>query len=163
MRTYRIQLVSTAVTAAVDLFETVPTATQMVKLLGIRLGQSSEIGDAQDEELPVTLITGFTTSGSGGSAPVAVPDDVGDAAYGGTLEAFNTTQAVTGTTVTRTLGTWKITAGEFIWLPVPLTENPGGIWIPNNGTTTRAVLRIPAPADSITMYGEIQIGVIGTA
>lgn len=160
MRTYRIQLASTAVTAAVDLFETVPTATQMVKLLGIRLGQTTELTDAQDEELPITLVTGFTTSGSSGSTPVAVPDDVGDSAYGGTLEAFNTTQAVTGTTISRLLGTWKITAGEFLWLPIPLTENPGGIWIPVN---TRAVIRIPAPADSITMAGEIQIGVIGTA
>lgn len=160
MRTYRIQLASTAVTLPVDLFETVPTTTQMVKLLGIRLGQSSEITDAQDEELPVSLVTGFTTSGTGGSVPVALPDDVGDSAYGGTLEAFNTTQAVTGTVLTRLLGTWKITAGEFLWLPIPLTESPGGIWLPIN---TRAVIRIPAPADSITMYGEIQIGVIGTA
>jgi len=163
MRIYRLPLVATAVTAAVDLAEINPNTSQMLKLLGVRLGQSTELGDAQDEELPVSLVTGFTTSGSGGTggAPVtAPPDDVGDSAFGGTCETFNTTQAVSGTVVTRILGTWKLIGGEFLWLPVPLTENPGGIWIPYN---TRAVIRIPAPADSVTIAGEVIFGTVGGA
>lgn len=161
MRIYRLPLVATAVTAAVDLAEINPATSQMLKLLGIRLGQSTELGDAQDEELAVSLVTGFTTSGSSGnSAVTAPPDDVGDAAFGGTCETFNTTQANTGTTITRVLGVWKVTGGEWMWLPVPLTENPGGIWIPYN---TRAVIRIPAPADSITIQGEVLFGTVGGA
>lgn len=161
MRIYRVPLVATAVTAAVDLVEINPNTSQMVKLLGIRIGQSTELGDAQDEELPITLVTGFTTSGSGGNAAVtAPPDDNGDAAFGGTCETFNTTQAVTGTTISRILATWKVIAGEFLWLPVPLTENPGGLWIPYN---TRAVIRIAAPTDSITIGGEVVFGTVGGA
>lgn len=161
MRIYRLPLVATAVTAAIDLAEILPNTSQMVKLLGIRLVQSTELGDAQDENLPVSLVTGFTTSGSGGNTPVvAPPDDVGDSTFSGTCETFNTTQAVTGTVVTRVLGGWKVIGGDFLWLPVPLTENPGGLWIPYN---TRAVIRIPAPADSITISGEVLFGAVGAA
>lgn len=161
MRIYRLPLVATAVTGAVDLAEINPATSQMLKLLGFRLGQSTEVGDAQDEELPVTLVTGHTTSGSGGNAAVtAPPDDVGDSTFGGTCETFNTTQATAGTTIARILGTFKIIQGELLWLPVPFTENPGGIWIPYN---TRAVLRIPAPTDSITFGGEVIFGTVGAA
>ena len=133
----------------------------MLKLLQIRLGQSTELGDAQDEELAVSLVTGFTTSGSGGnSAVTAPPDDVGDSAFGGTCETFNTTQATTGTVITRILGTWKLLAGEFLWLPAPIVENPGGIWIPYN---TRMVIRVGAPADSVTAHGEVVFGTVGGA
>ena len=162
MRIYRLPLVATAVTAAaIDLAEINPNTSQMLKLLGVRLGQSTELGDAQDEELIVSLVTGFSTGGSGGvGSTTAVPDDVGDSAFGGTCKTFSTTQAVSGTTVTRVLGTWKLIGGEFLWLPVPLTENPGGIWIPYN---TRAVIRIPAPADSVTIAGEVIFGTVGGA
>lgn len=159
MRVYQIPIVSTAFTAAVDICEINPNTNQMCKLLEIRLGQSTELSDAQDEELPVSWVTGFTTTGSGGvGATTPVPDDSGDGAFGGTCKTMSTTQAVTGTVVTRILGTWKIIAGEFLWLPVPLLENPGGLWIPYN---TRAVLRVPAPADSITMHGYVKFGVVG--
>lgn len=158
MRIYRLQLAATAVTAAVDLAEINPNTNQMLKLLSMRWGQSTELGDAQDEELPVTLVTGFTTSGSGGnSSVVPIPDEVGDV-FGGTCETFNTTQANTGTTVSRQLGVFKVISGEFIWQPIPLLENPGGIWIPYN---TRAVIRIPAPADSITISGDVVFGTVG--
>ena len=160
MRIYRLPLVATAVTAAVDLAEINPATSQMLKLLHIRLGQSTELGDAQDEELPVKLITGFTTSGSGGNSSVTPEPEPGDAAFGGTCETFNTTQANTGTVKTYIIGTMKVIQGEFIWLPVPFTENPGGIWIPYN---TRAVITIPAPADSITFGGEIIFGTVGAA
>ncbi len=160
MRVYRLQLAATAVTAAVDLAEIVPTTSQMVKLLGVRLCQSTELGDAQDEELIVSLVTGFTSSGSGGNSVTPIVDDVGDAAFGGTCETFNTTQATTGTTVTRVLGGWKVIGGDFLWMPIPFTENPGGIWIPYN---TRAVIRIPAPADSVTITGEVIFGAVGAA
>jgi len=134
----------------------------MLKLIEIRLGQSTELGDAQDEELPVKLITGFTTGGSaGGGSVTAQPDDVGDSAFGGTCKFMSTTQANTGTTVTRILGTWKVTAGDFLWIPVPNgNETPGGLWIPYN---TRAVITLPAPADSITMHGYVKFGTVGGA
>lgn len=158
MRIYRLQLAATAVTAAVDLAEINPATNQMLKLLSMRFGQTTELGDAADEELPVTLVTGFTTSGSVGTgAVVPIPDEVGDV-FGGACETFNTTQANTGTPVSRQLGVFKVIAGEFIWQPVPLLENPGGIWIPYN---TRAVIRIPAPADSITISGEVVFGTVG--
>lgn len=157
MRTYSVDIPATAFTAAVDLLEINPATNQMLKLLEIRLWQTTELGDAQDEVLPITLVTGFTTSGSGGSSATPVPDEVGDV-FGGTCEVMNTTQANTGTTVSRLLGGFKVIGGEWIWLPVPLTDSPAGIWIPYN---TRAVIRTTAPADSVTIAGRVKFGTVG--
>lgn len=157
MRTYRVDIPATAFTAAVDLLEINPATNQMLKLLELKLWQTTELGDAQDEVLPITLVTGFTTSGSAGSAATAVPDEVGDV-FGGSCEVMNTTQANTGTTVSRLLGGFKVIGGEWLWLPVPLTDSPAGIWIPYN---TRAVIRTTAPADSVTIAGYAKFGTVG--
>lgn len=160
MRIYRLPIVATAETAQVDLAEINPTSTQMVKLLQVRLGQTSRVGDAQENELGIQLITGFTTTGSGGNSSVTAVTDQGDAAFTGTCKTLNTTLAVTGTTTTWNLGTWNVRT-EFLWIPVPLNETPGGIWIPNG---LRAVIRTTAaPAASTTMNGEVIFGVVGSA
>jgi hypothetical protein len=156
MRTYRVDIPATALTAAIDLLEINPAVSQMLKLLEVKLWQTTELGDAQDEVLPITLVTGFTSSGNGTSV-TAVPDEVGDV-FGGTCEYMGATQASGGTTVSRSLGGFKLIAGEWLWLPVPLTDSPAGIWIPYN---TRAVIRTTAPADSVTIAGYAKFGTVG--
>jgi hypothetical protein len=160
VRIYRIPLVSTAVTVAID-HEINPAAGQLVKLTEMRWGQATELGDAAEEQLTVSLVTGHTTSGSGGNAAVTAPPDYeGDPTWTGNCETFNTTAASSGTTTTRILGTWAVRT-EFLWIPVPKRDTPPGIWLPYN---VRSVIRISAPADSITWTGGyIEIGVVGAA
>ena len=155
MRFYELQLAATAVTAStVDLAEINAASAKSYCLVEVRLGQTTELTDAADEEIEINWVTGNTTSGSGGNSPTALPVDLGDAAFGGTCETFNTTAATSGTTATRKLFTWKLTQ-EGLWLPIPEKR----IWMPG---ATRGVLRIGAsPADSVTISGTITIAEVG--
>lgn len=87
-----------------DLIEVLPADDKPVKLRGFRLSQISEVGDAAEEGLRITVLRlGATvTSGSGGSAVTPSPlTSSGGAAAGCAVECNNTTVATTsGTTET---------------------------------------------------------------
>ncbi len=95
---------------------------------------------------------GVAVAGSGGSVPTAVPHNVGDVAFGGTVEVNNTTQASAATPIHE--DTFNIQAGWF-YRPTPeerIVISPSGI----------LVVELPvAPADSITMSGTITFEAIG--
>ena len=135
----------TAVTASVDIWEIVAPATGPVVLHRCVIGQTSDVGDAQEEILPVLIKRGQTTSGSGG-APTISTGDLGltGASFGGTLEGLNTTKATAGTILTLYSDPWNV-RGSWDWLPTPETR----IWIPASGRAT--VELAAAPADSITV------------
>jgi len=154
-RHYSLPLVSTAVTAAVDLAEIVTAATHICIIHSIYLHQSTEAGDAQEEQLRLAFKTGQTTSGSGGNTGVTpVPRLLGDAAHGMTVETFNTTKASAGTIVTHGAWPWNLRQA-FEKIFTPETK----IFIP---PSTRATLElVAAPADSVTFEGEILLEVIG--
>lgn len=80
-----------------DLLEVLPADDKPVKLRGWALSQSSEVGDAAEESLRISVIrmAATVTSGSGGSAVTAVPMDSADVAFGGTCECNNATVATT--------------------------------------------------------------------
>jgi len=139
-----------AVTAIQDLFEIVAAADAVVLLHDIHLSQNTDVGDAAEEVLRIELTSGHTTSGSGGSAPTAIPRDIGQAAFGGTIEVNNTTQASAGTIVTKYVWNWNIRVG-FDKIFTPETR-------PRIAPGTRMCLELPAaPADSVTMSGSITI------
>ena len=83
-----------------DLFEVSPASNKPCKLRGFTLGQTSEVGDAAEEGLRISVIRlpATFTSGSGGSAVTPVPMDSADPASGATCEAGNTTVATTSGT-----------------------------------------------------------------
>jgi hypothetical protein len=142
-----------AVTAAQDAFEIVAPSTKCVVIHEIALEQSSDAGDAQAELLRVQAIRGFTTSGSGGSSVTPAPLENGSAAAGSTVEANNTTVATTGTTATLFDRAFNVQIG-FFWQPTPecrVVLSP----------SQRLVVRIPAPADSLTMHGTMIFEEIG--
>jgi hypothetical protein len=97
-RCYSVIFENVAVTAAQDIFELSPADDKPIRILSWELTNVSDFGDAQEEVLRLEWIRGFTTSGSGGTAPTPRPANRSDAAAGFAAEVNNTTQATTGTT-----------------------------------------------------------------
>lgn len=100
-----------AADADVDLFELLPADDKPIRLVGLVLGQSTEVGDTQEEGIRIDIIRlpATVTSGSGGSAPTPAPIDSADAAAGFTAETKNTTVATTsGTAVTVDRCPWNL-------------------------------------------------------
>ncbi len=136
-------------TAVQDLFELSPADEKSIEILAIDLGQTSDTGDAQDEQLQLSIIRGHTSSGSGGTAPTPAPVDPGDAAASFTAEVNNTTIASGGTTVTLFTSAWNVRAGcirSFVDGPFKATQ-----------ANTTIVIRTSAPADAVTMSGTIWV------
>ena len=153
-RLYTAVFNNVAVTAIQDLFEIVAPATGIVLLHDIHISQNTDVGDAAEEVLRIELTSGHTTSGSGGSAVTPIPLDLGDAAFAGTCEVNNTTQASAGTIVTHYVWNWNIRVG-FDKIFTPETR-------PLIRPSRRMCLELPAaPADSLTMSGSITIEEIG--
>lgn len=142
------------VTVQQDLFELTAPATAALYLHSVEITQSSEVGDAQEEGLNILIKRGATTSGSGGTAPTPVPLDPGTTAFGGAVEANNTTKATLGTIVTLYAGNWNV-RGPFLYLPPPEDR----IAIPPSGRLT--VELATTPADVITMSGTLVFHSIG--
>lgn len=147
---YALDLASTAVTTAVDLVEVSPADDRLIEIVAIFLFQTTELGDAAEEILPIQIIRGHTSTGSGGgSAPTARPLKRNAAAFGSTIDTiFNTTIASAGTTHTLLTDGWNVRL-PYVFHPVADEEYPDA----SQGDTT-IVVRLPsAPTDSITMRG----------
>lgn len=153
MAIYFAAFSAVAVTAAQDVFEITATGASLqdsrVKIREIRIGQYSDFGDAQAEILSVTVIRGFTTTGSGGSTITPVADSSLRHAADSTVKANNTTVAVNGTGVTLIADTMNVAAG---WVWQAATDMRDVICLAG---AERLVVRITAPADSLTMNGTI--------
>lgn len=144
-RLFSAAISGVAVTVQQDMWEIVAPSTGSVKFWGFEISQSTEAGDAQDEMLGVQVITGYTTSGSGGSSATAVPLSLGGSAFGGTVETSNTTVATTGTAAIRYASAFNVRAPH-IWLPEDALR-------PIVQASERLVVRVSAPADSVTFWG----------
>lgn len=153
-RMYSVSFTGVAVTAQQDFFELVAPGTISCELHSIYLAQSSDAGDAQDEQLQVAIKSGQTTSGSGGSAPTPIPIDFGDAASGATSEVNNTTKASAGTIVTLHSDAFNVRAG---WAYRPTPEER----IVIRGARRLTVELLTTPADSLTMSGTLYFREIG--
>ena len=152
-RVYRAVAANTAQTASIDLFELNVASTKAVKLLEVHISQATEIGDAAEEMLLVSIKEGMTSSGSGGTVPTSVPVGKGNAAYAGTVETHNTTLSSTGTIVTHLAINWNIRVPlDLIFTPETVIELP---------PSTRLAVNISAPADSVTFGGYIVFEEIG--
>lgn len=149
-RIYNIAVSGVAATVAQDLFEVVSASTGVTILRALEIAQSTEAGDAADEMLQVQIITGYTTSGSGGSSATPVPRSLGMSAYGGTAEINNTTVATTGTAAIHRASAFNVRGG-YVWLPA---EEDMIVVRPSE----RAVVRLAGtPADSITFWATLTI------
>lgn len=150
-RIYSAVTEEVAVTAAQDLVELVSPADAVLIIHQLVVSQSSDAGDSADEQLNILFHLG-STSGSGGSTPTATPFNLGDAAFGGTLEMNNTTQSTEGTIVWSE--SWNIRNGGF-YLPTPLLQY---VVSPSD----RLIIELQtAPADSLTFTTALMFEELG--
>ena len=154
-RMYAVTFTAVAVTAQQDFFEINTGTNQSVEIHSIYIGNTTDAGDAQDEQLSVLIKQGATTSGSGGSAPTPVPLDTTDAAAGFTAEVNNTTKATTGTITTVYATSWNVRATPYPWMFTPEAR----IYVAPSERLT--VELVAAPVDSITMSGVLWAEEIG--
>lgn len=153
-RMYTVAFNAVSVSAAQDVFEITPADDKPCVIHAVYLGQYSDAGDAQDELLGWQIIRGYTTSGSGGSAPTPRPTNRSDAAAGFTAEVNNTTVATTGTTHTLHSDAFNVRAG-LVWIPTPEMRPTV------SQADTTLVVRITAPADAVTLNGTLYVEELG--
>lgn len=122
----RIYTVSVSVTVTnaggdCDLLELLPADDKPCYLRGFSLSQTSEVGDAAEEGLRISIIRLPATVTSGnGTSTTGQPLDSADAAAGFTAETF-------GATVATTSGS-AITLAEFGW---NIRQSPFDFWFPD--------------------------------
>lgn len=150
-RKYSVNFENVAVTAAQDFFEISPADDKPVRLLGLFLSQSTELGDAAEEMLRIQVIRGHSTGGSGGSAQTPVAINPGNPAAAFAAEVNNTTIAADGTAVILHSDTFNVRAGmQLFWTPetAPMASQ---------ANSTIVVRLLANPADSITMGGTLYV------
>jgi hypothetical protein len=147
-RVYICPIDAVAVSAVQDPFEINSASTISLALLSVFIGQSSDAGDAEDEQLRVRIIRDHSTSGSGGSSGTAVPARKGDAAFGGTVEINNTTPATGGSPIILPCDCFNVRGG--------MVHRPTELEIATIHGGGRIVVNFPAaPADALTVSGYI--------
>ncbi len=141
-RVYSSVFDGVTVAAVQDLFEIIAGSTTCVELLSVHLSQEQLIQDAE-EEMWTIAIQGHTgsTTGSGGSTPAVVPTHLGDAAAVAVVEANNTTEMSSGTTVTHHIMNWNVRVPlDLIWIPETR------IWASPTDAITVTLLTTPTSA-----------------
>lgn len=130
-----------------DLFEFDAATDKPLELLSVELGQSSELGDAAEENLRLSVVRGHTTSGNGTSTTPR-PISPNDSACGAACETVASTPASAGTGVVLWAGTWNVRAPGPIFLPLP---QGSGFW--TSGADLLVVRLDAAVADDLTLTG----------
>ncbi len=151
LRCYTVSFSASAQTAAIDFFELITGAGGSLALLGLEIGQTTELGDAAEEQirLQITRATGSYTSGSGGNTGVARPPvRAGEASATFTAETLNTTQIAAGSGALTVVSRYafNLRAGyERFWTPeTAISIGP---------SSALAIGLAAAPADSVTWEG----------
>lgn len=120
-----------------DWLEALPADDKPIRLRGWIVGQTSEVGDAAEEAVRLTVyrMAATITGGSGGSAVTPVPIDSADTAAGFTAECNNTTVATTSgaATIFSELA-WNIRSSPFeFWYPderfCPIAKQGEGLFV----------------------------------
>lgn len=147
-KTFSVTFNGVPVSAQQDFFEINAGSTRTVHLHSFHLSQETNVSDANEKELRIAVKTGATTSGSGGSAPTAVPRVTGDTAFSGTVETNNTTKATAGTIVTHSVRTWNTRVPLDVYYPPDQR-------IGMSGGLRLTVELLTTPLASTTMSGEL--------
>lgn len=153
-RVYTAAFGGVTMAAIQDIFEVVAPSDAIVILHKITLFQITLEGDAEENQLRLQFTFGHTSSGSSGGTITARPNERGTAAFGGTVERNNTSQATGGSPVTPEEDGWNIRV-PYLWVPTPGIRHvlsPG----------ERFVLELPvAPIAAFSGGGSITIEEVG--
>jgi len=157
-RKYSAHFQAVTVTAQQDFFEILAPTDSVVLVHAIEIEQSTEVGDAQEEMLQILLKRGVgsVTSGSGGTTPTAQPVEDGDTAFGGTVEANNTTRMATGSGSIEQLASWS-------WNErVPFNKTFIPELRPNISPGNRLTIELATtPADTMNISGTVWFEEVG--
>jgi hypothetical protein len=151
-RFYTLEFEAQTIAAAsgdYDLFELAPADDKPIEVVEFVLGQSSELGDAAEEQLRLRVIRGHTTSGNG-SATTPRPGNPNDAAAGAACETVGSTIASSGTAINLWSDTMNVRAG-YQWGPRPQGM---GLWC-SQAETLLVVRLMAAVADDLTLSGTL--------
>lgn len=151
---YTVTFSAVAVTAAQECFQLVAPAARWLSIDQIFLGQYSDAGDAMDELLSVLIITGYTVASAGGGAFTPLALDSRRPAATATARINDTTLANTGTAAVRWAETFNVRAGWYLNRDTQQKSRPEQRKI-LIAPGAQCVVRITAPADSITMNGTL--------
>lgn len=141
-RYYTVQFTAVALTAAADLFELTCASERPIRIWGWNVFQTTDLGDANEEVLDLTLQRAVT-AGSGGTSvtPVAMDrESTADTSANRTV----TTAHTSGTVIWRR--GWNIRIPDEFWFTpetAPIVDS----------ATDPVTLTMTAPADSITVSG----------
>jgi len=152
-RMYTVEFEAVAVTAANgdhDWFEITPADDKPLKVWALFLSQSTELGDAAEEQLRYKVIRGHATSGNG-TATTPAPLNPNDPAASFTAETVGSTIASTGTAIDLHSDTFNVRTGLQLVLP------PEMRWGVTQAQTTLVVRLMAAVADDITMSGTLYV------
>ena len=150
MRVGTVSFSEVGVTTAQDLFQLEAVTTPLI-LLGVFVGQSSDVGDAVAENLPITF-NRFTDALANVTAEALL--DLGDGALTGDFAVNVVTELVTGDVQVHA-DVWNI-ALPFIWLPPPEMRIKIAV---DDGLAIRLAA---IPTDSLTMSGTVYLGQSGS-
>lgn len=155
-RVYTVSFSGSAQAGAVDWFELIAGSTTAIILLKLFVNQTTEVGDAQEEEIGyyIKRASGAYTSGSGGATGVARPSvRAGDGLATFTAETNNTTKLAVGTGTLTTMheDAFNVRSGlQLIWTPeTAISTSPSQALV---------IGMDAAPADSVTWKGTAYVG-----
>lgn len=146
---YSAPLDAQAFTTATDVFEVTPAADRAIRILGMRLGQTTDLGDAQEEVLRIGVYRDVT-AGATGTALTEVAYT--NAALAGAVTAAvvaNRGTASTGGTLIDVIA-WNVRI-PLEWFPIPELR-PKFSNLAAEGPVSSFRL-MAAPTDSITISG----------
>ena len=123
-RRYAVTTAGVTVSAAQDLLELVAAAEKPIKIVELSISQDTDVGDVNEGMVQLSIVRGYTTSGSGGSTPTPRPLDENDAAAGFSVEANNTTVADNGTPHVLHQAAFNLRTG-YVYIPTPGSEPRG--------------------------------------
>lgn len=135
-----------AVSTAVDLFHITVAADVPILLHWLELGQTTDLGDANEEVLRIGVYRGITGGGAGSAlTEVAVHDRAPSA---GTAVVGQGTASTAGNLIWEIM--WNIRQAGPVWVPTP--ELRPRISAANDPIAFRF---LAAPADSVTMTSTV--------
>ncbi len=139
----------TTVTAAQGLWEVRPATDDPIRIWAFEIGNLTEVGDAEEEQLELNLIrrTGSPTSGTGGAAVTEVPAVQDDVATTATVRENDTTEASAGTAQVMLKIPWNVRI-PYIW---SAPHERAAIQVKDNDLIVLDLITVPA--DTLNIAG----------